>query len=122
MKVNDTIEIPASLEKPLADTQKKRHDAVDEDRKEILRHEEEEIQKLSSWLWFEFTPYEVGCDRLGGVYDLLASRGFNLLSLIAWIPSWALGRRFEKGRSIDRSVCEEIVSFWSIALNNMNLF
>lgn len=54
---------------------------------------------------------------------LLASRGFiKLLSFIAWIPSWALGRRFEKGRSIDRSVCEEIVSFWSIALNNMNLF
>lgn len=59
-------EIPASLEKPLADTQKKQHQAVDEDRKEVLRQEEEEIQELSSWLWFEFTPYEVGSDRLGG--------------------------------------------------------
>ena len=59
-------EIPASLEKPLADTQKKQRDAVDEDRKEVLRKREEEMQELSSWLWFEFTPYEVGCDRLGG--------------------------------------------------------
>ena len=59
-------EIPASLEKPLADTQKKQRDAVDEDRKEVLRKREEEMQELSAWLWFEFTPYEVGCDRLGG--------------------------------------------------------
>ncbi|GJJ06102.1 hypothetical protein Clacol_000291 [Clathrus columnatus] len=39
----------------------------------------------SRWLWYEFTPYEVGCDELG-----------------AWIPSWALGRPFINGKNLDR--------------------
>ena len=106
MKEKIIIEIPASLEKPLANTQKKQDDAVDEDRKRLLKHEEEEIQKLSSWLWFEFTPYEVGCDRLGGTLDssMISEFQFFINPSIAWIPSWALGRRFEKGRSIDRAV------------------
>ncbi|KAI0346554.1 FabD/lysophospholipase-like protein [Trametopsis cervina] len=50
----------------------------------------EEAKKLlkessSQYLWYEFTPYEVGCDEIG-----------------AWIPSWAFGRRFLNGKSIER--------------------
>ena len=40
--------------------------SVDKDRRKRLEKEEEEIEHLSSWLWFEFTPYEVGSDDLGG--------------------------------------------------------
>lgn len=44
-----------------------------------------EVNGSSRWLWYEFTPYEVGCDELG-----------------AWIPSWALGRPFMNGKNLDR--------------------
>ncbi|KAF8608820.1 FabD/lysophospholipase-like protein [Ceratobasidium sp. AG-I] len=50
-----------------------------------LRTEAEELEAQARWLWFEWSPYEVGCDELG-----------------AWIPSWALGRRFDNGRNIER--------------------
>ncbi|KAF8678430.1 Lysophospholipase catalytic domain [Rhizoctonia solani] len=50
-----------------------------------LRKEAEELEARARWLWFEWSPYEVGCDELG-----------------AWIPSWALGRRFENGRNVER--------------------
>ncbi|KAI0091361.1 FabD/lysophospholipase-like protein [Irpex rosettiformis] len=42
-------------------------------------------ESSSKYLWYEFTPYEVGCDEIG-----------------AWIPSWAFGRQFMNGKSIDR--------------------
>ncbi len=42
--------------------------------------EQEEAQ--DAWFnWFEFSPFEVGCDELE-----------------AWCPTWAFGRPFEKGR------------------------
>jgi len=39
--------------------------------------------------WFEYTPFEVGCvgDFLGDVF----------------VPTWAFGRKFERGRSVDCS-------------------
>lgn len=39
----------------------------------------------TQWLWFEMSPFETGCDELG-----------------AWIPTWALGRRFHNGLNVDR--------------------
>jgi len=44
-----------------------------------------EEQKEASdawWQWFEFTPFEIGCDELE-----------------AWCPTWAFGRHFEEGKS-----------------------
>ncbi|KAG8864558.1 hypothetical protein FRB96_005061 [Tulasnella sp. 330] len=39
-----------------------------------FRQEEKVVEREeSNWLWYEYSPYEVGCDELG-----------------AWIPSWAL--------------------------------
>ncbi|KAI8800237.1 acyl transferase/acyl hydrolase/lysophospholipase [Cladochytrium replicatum] len=37
------------------------------------------------WQWFEMSPYEIGCDELR-----------------AWVPTFAFGRTFEGGKSIDR--------------------
>ncbi|KAI7903672.1 acyl transferase/acyl hydrolase/lysophospholipase [Cokeromyces recurvatus] len=42
---------------------------------------DEKEQQTNIYQWFEFTPYEVGCEEIE-----------------AWIPTWAFGRPFEKGR------------------------
>ncbi|CDO78125.1 hypothetical protein BN946_scf184725.g4 [Trametes cinnabarina] len=58
---------------------------VDGDRAQSLDVKQDQLQHNIRWLWYEFTPYEVGCDELG-----------------AWIPSWALGRQFKDGRNTER--------------------
>ncbi|KAI5116571.1 hypothetical protein M0805_006728 [Coniferiporia weirii] len=73
--------------RPLAKVQGK-HRSADESGardKGRLALKKEGVDGSASRLWFEFTPFEVGCDRLG-----------------AWIPTWSLGRRFEGGKSIER--------------------
>jgi hypothetical protein len=54
---------------------------VDESRYEMLHQEEKELENKTRWLWYEFTPYEVGCDELGVSYRLPYSKGYNLISL-----------------------------------------
>ncbi|GAA5823594.1 hypothetical protein JCM3770_003518 [Rhodotorula araucariae] len=44
-----------------------------------------EIVQKAEYTWFETTPFEVGSDKLG-----------------AWIPTWALGRVFDGGKSDER--------------------
>ncbi|KAK9235735.1 acyl transferase/acyl hydrolase/lysophospholipase [Lipomyces kononenkoae] len=43
----------------------------------------------SYFQWFEFTPYEVGCEEVS-----------------AWIPTWSLGRKWRNGSSVDTAVPE----------------
>ncbi|KAK4705665.1 cytosolic phospholipase A2, partial [Phenoliferia sp. Uapishka_3] len=43
------------------------------------------LMRESSWMWFELTPMEFGCEELG-----------------AWIPTWSLGRLFENGKNVER--------------------
>ncbi|KAI0666447.1 FabD/lysophospholipase-like protein [Trametes maxima] len=50
-----------------------------------LANKQERLEKDIRWLWYEFTPYEVGCDEIG-----------------AWIPSWSLGRQFHNGKNTER--------------------
>lgn len=59
-------DIPLEIEKPLADVKEKKSLIVDSDRKEVVKKEEKIMEDQSRWLWFEFTPFEVGCDELGG--------------------------------------------------------
>lgn len=81
--------------------QEKEKERLAERRKELVARE-------GRWMWFEVSPYgtialaclllhmstsltlaplaEVGCDELG-----------------AWIPTWALGRLFENGKSTERT-------------------
>ncbi|KAH9855478.1 FabD/lysophospholipase-like protein [Lenzites betulinus] len=59
--------------------------SVDNGSKLPLDHAQERLRQNIRWLWYEFTPYEVGCDEIG-----------------AWIPSWSLGRRFRNGKNIER--------------------
>ncbi|KAL5506975.1 NDUFS7 [Sanghuangporus vaninii] len=78
--------IPAEVDKSLEEAKAQQENDTDPLSKQMATREEEEIAERSNWMWFEFTPYEVGCDEIG-----------------AWIPTWALGRRFEKGKSVDRA-------------------
>jgi hypothetical protein len=59
------LEIPHETEKPLEELREHRDYLVDQSRYDLLQKEEEELQKKTRWLWYEFTPYEVGCDELG---------------------------------------------------------
>ncbi|GAA5887123.1 hypothetical protein JCM5296_001601 [Sporobolomyces johnsonii] len=65
-----------------------RHDLPPDD---VIKQKEQEgmsgkeILAEGKWHWFEITPYEVGCDQLG-----------------AFIPTWALGRHFDAGKSVER--------------------
>ncbi len=45
-----------------------------------------QVHERSAYTWFFFSPYEVGANALGG-----------------YIPSWAFGRKFSAGRSINRA-------------------
>ncbi|TCD70189.1 hypothetical protein EIP91_004368 [Steccherinum ochraceum] len=65
--------------------QKEKSVAVDAAQSDILETVEANLASDIRCLWYEFTPFEVGCDEVG-----------------AWIPSWALGRRFEAGKSAER--------------------
>lgn len=39
-----------------------------------FRHEEKVVEREeSNWLWYEYSPYEVGCDELGGELFVLAN-------------------------------------------------
>ena len=40
--------------------------SVDRERTEILEEERRRLAQDIRWLWYEFTPYEVGCDEIGG--------------------------------------------------------
>ncbi|KAF7292355.1 Lysophospholipase [Mycena chlorophos] len=47
-------------------------------------HSDEQANAPDAWFqWFEMSPYEVGCDELR-----------------AWVPTWAFGRKFEEGKSV----------------------
>ncbi|KAK9468214.1 acyl transferase/acyl hydrolase/lysophospholipase [Lipomyces arxii] len=64
--------------------------AVDESETIERKAEIQESNKRESWFqWFEFTPYEVGCEELA-----------------AWIPTWSLGRKWASGASVETPVPE----------------
>ncbi|GAA5812698.1 hypothetical protein MFLAVUS_006156 [Mucor flavus] len=44
-----------------------------------------ENQQKDAYQWFEFTPYDVGCEEME-----------------AWVPMWSFGRKFEGGKNIER--------------------
>ena len=58
-------EIPSAPAKALQKVRAQREYLIDSSRYEMLKEEEKELESKTRWLWFEFTPYEVGCDELG---------------------------------------------------------
>jgi cytosolic phospholipase A2 len=65
-------EIPPAPAKALKEVREQRGYLVDSSRYEMLKEEEKALERKTRWLWFEFTPYEVGCDELGvGCFDLV---------------------------------------------------
>lgn len=49
------------------------------------KKEEIETQQKDAYQWFEFTPYDMGCEEIE-----------------AWIPMWSFGRKFEEGKNLER--------------------
>lgn len=45
----------------------------------------QEAKEKEGYQWFEFTPYEMGCEEIE-----------------AWIPIWSFGRSFENGKNMER--------------------
>jgi len=58
-------EIAPAPAKALQEVREQRGYLIDPSRYEMLKEEEKELESKARWLWFEFTPYEVGCDELG---------------------------------------------------------
>lgn len=66
-------EIPPAPAKALQEVREQREYLIDSSRYAILKEEEKVLESKTRWLWFEFTPYEVGCDELGvSCVDLVA--------------------------------------------------
>ncbi|THG96596.1 hypothetical protein EW026_g5257, partial [Hermanssonia centrifuga] len=76
---------PPGAVQAIRELQAKRITAVDEDRAVSLDQEKIRLADATRCLWYEFTPYEIGCDEIG-----------------AWIPSWSFGRQFRNGLSVER--------------------
>ncbi|KAI7868007.1 acyl transferase/acyl hydrolase/lysophospholipase [Spinellus fusiger] len=53
----------------------------------VVRHDTANIEEEENGIyqWFEFTPFEMGCEEIN-----------------AWVPTWAFGRKFEHGKNIER--------------------
>jgi phospholipase A2 len=51
----------------------------------LEKQKEIEDQRKDAYQWFEFTPYDMGCEEIE-----------------AWIPMWSFGRKFEHGKNIER--------------------
>ncbi|KAK4050682.1 mRNA decay protein [Microbotryomycetes sp. JL201] len=78
-------ELPDTKAKEIEEKKVESKEAKTASEREDARKAKNELVKQGSWMWFEITPYEVGCDEVG-----------------AWIPTWSLGRLFENGKSVER--------------------
>jgi phospholipase A2 len=54
------------LEKQEVETKRQESETYSPTRRLRLRKEAEQFEAQARWLWFEWSPYEVGCDELGG--------------------------------------------------------
>lgn len=57
--------------------------------------------------WYEFTPFEVGSEEINGKKQqqqqlLTGNKVLTYFIILAWIPIWAFGRKFENGMNIER--------------------
>lgn len=70
-----------------------------------LEKKKQEIERgqKDTYQWFEFTPYDMGCEEIEGI-GIYRNRLSDqlLISYIAWIPMWAFGREFERGKNLER--------------------
>ncbi|CAE6471564.1 unnamed protein product [Rhizoctonia solani] len=66
------------LENKEVETKKKERRSYAPTRRLKLRREAEELEAKARWLWFEWSPYEVGCDELGGCLDTILGAGTSI--------------------------------------------
>ncbi|KAM0791782.1 hypothetical protein ACM66B_004045 [Microbotryomycetes sp. NB124-2] len=78
-------ELPDTKAKEVEEKRVQSKEAKTASERADARQAKNELVKQGSWMWFEISPYEVGCDEAG-----------------AWIPTWSLGRLFDNGKSVER--------------------
>ena len=61
---------PPEKEEAMQKVEKEASSAFSRGRKKALEQEHDKLAQSIRWLWYEFTPYEVGCDELGGKLSL----------------------------------------------------
>ncbi|KAI7892682.1 acyl transferase/acyl hydrolase/lysophospholipase [Mucor mucedo] len=86
--VRHDITLGRSLEDRLRELKEKRDDtnkAAEIERIEKKAREIQDAKEKEGYQWFEFTPYEMGCEEIE-----------------AWIPMWSFGRKFENGKNVER--------------------
>lgn len=84
--VRHDITIGKSFEDRLKEIKEKRGGNKKAEIAKLEKQKEEiEEEQKDAYQWFEFTPYEVGCEELE-----------------AWVPMWSFGRKFENGQSVEK--------------------
>lgn len=56
---------PATLQ-ALRDIKSQREHSVDPNQRYVLGEAQSRLEDETKCLWYEFTPFEVGCDEIGG--------------------------------------------------------
>lgn len=65
---------------------KEKDDRLEEEIEKLkVEKQEVEEKRKDAYQWFEFTPYDMGCEELE-----------------AWIPMWSFGRKFENGHNTEK--------------------
>ena len=68
---------PPDKAEAIREVENERAVSVDRSRVRSLDQEEARLAQSIRWLWYEFTPYEVGCDEIGGESTLSWSFSFQ---------------------------------------------
>lgn len=73
----------------------------------VVRHDiESDPDEGDVYQWFEFTPFEMGSEEINGKLNEAVYVAYHVCLthhiLLAWIPVWAFGRKFEQGKNIER--------------------
>ena len=68
---------PPDKAEAIREVENERAVSVDRSRMRSLDQEEARLAQSIRWLWYEFTPYEVGCDEIGGESTLSWSFSFQ---------------------------------------------
>lgn len=83
--VRHDITVGKSFEERLKELKERRGNQKAEIEKLEKKKEVIENEQSDAYQWFEFTPYEVGCEELE-----------------AWVPMWSFGRKFENGKDVEK--------------------
>lgn len=104
----------AETERIESHTEKMESHKAETEKMESHKPEIDKVESKKHYDWYEFTPFEIGCDEYNGkttfflsdkkVCQFFTNLYFSFIFFLsAWIPTWAFGREFKSGKSVSRS-------------------